>query len=121
MALMQLQLYLKSDSAVLISMSHFRNQNVQIGKMTSQIIDQDTTIDSLTKSNIIANKEIENRDKIINEKDFQLADKQGIIDGADQRLINCRKAGWKRTWIGGAISFGAGALGTIIAIVAMKK
>lgn len=118
---MQLQSYLGADSAVLISMNHFRNQNVQIGRMTRQIIDQDTTISSLRMANTKSTQEISNRDIIIREKDFQLTDKQGIIDGADLRLKNCRRAGWKRTWIGSGIGFGSGILLTTIAVVAVKR
>lgn len=120
MALSQLQTYLSADSAVLISMRHFRNQNDQLGKMTSQILDQDTTIKSLTKSNAIASQEIKNRDGIIEQKDFQLENQQGIIDGGDQRLKNCQKAGWRRTWIGGGIGVVAGILVTVITFVAVR-
>lgn len=121
MALWQLQGYLKSDSAIVISLSHFYAQYDQLEKMSRQIIEQDTTIRTLQMVNLKSSQEIANRDAIIQEKDFQIEDKQGVIDGADQRLKNCRKAGWRRTWIGSSIGFGTGILGTVIAIIVIKK
>lgn len=117
MALWQLQGYLKSDSAIVISMSHFHAQYDQLSKMTRQIIEQDTTIRALQMVNTKSSQEIANRDLIITEKDLQIQDKQGIIDGADAKLKNVKKMWLRRTlYVGGGGLIG----GAIIGILATR-